>query len=70
MEAILAYDSTGNKSMVHARFDAGTVRLMNQLKMATDVDVSKLVAFSVKHLFDTYPELKKIIRDFMQNLDL
>jgi predicted GTPase len=68
--AILAYDTTLNKSMVHARFDEKTVRLMNQFKMATDVDVSRLVSFAVKQLFETYPELKTIIKQFIQNTEL
>ena len=70
LDAIIAYDNTANKSMVHARFDADTVRLMNYFKMATDVDVTRLVAFSVKHLFDTYPELKTIIKQFIQKAEL
>lgn len=70
LEAILAYDNSDNKSMVHTRFDKKTVKLMNQFKMATDVDVTKLVAFAVKHLFESYPELKTIIKQFIQNEDL
>jgi len=70
LEAIIAYDNSGNKSMVHARFDQQTVRLMNHFKMATDVDVTKLVAFAVKHFFETYPELKTIIKQFIQNTEL
>jgi hypothetical protein len=70
LDAILAYDNSLNKNMVHTRFDKQTVRLMNQFKIATDVDVTKLVAFAVKHLFDTYPELKTIIKQFFQNEDL
>jgi hypothetical protein len=70
LEAIMAYDNSLNKSMVHARFDQQTVRLMNQFKLATDVDVTKLVAFAVKHLFESYPELKTIIKQFFQNEDL
>ena len=70
LDAIIAYDNSANKSMVHARFDADTVRLMNYFKMATDVDVTRLVAFSVKHLFDTHPELKTIIKQFIQKAEL
>ena len=70
LDAILAFDTSNNKSMVHARFDEKTVRTMNQFKMATNVDVSKLVAFAVKHLLDTQPEIKTIIKQFIQNNDL
>jgi hypothetical protein len=70
MAAILNYDNSLNKSMVHVRFDEKTVRTMNQFKMATQVDVTRLVAFAVKHLFDTCPELKLIIKQFIQNTEL
>jgi hypothetical protein len=70
LNAILAYDNTGNKSMVHVRFDAQTVRLMNHFKMATDVDVTRLVSFAVKQLFETNPELKTIIKHFIQTTEL
>ena len=70
LEAILAYDNSENKSLVHARFDEQTVRLMNQFKMAANVDVTRLVSFSVKHLFATNPELKTIIKQFIQNTEL
>jgi hypothetical protein len=70
MQAILDYDNSLNKNMVHVRFDEKTVRLMNQFKMATQVDVTKLVAFAVKHLFETCPELKLIIKQFIQNTEL
>jgi hypothetical protein len=68
--AITAYDNSANKSMVHVRFDENTVKIMNQFKMAAGVDVTRLVAFSVKHLFETHPELKTIIKQFIQNTDL
>jgi len=64
------YNNSLNKSLVHVRFDGNTVRLMNQFKMATGTDVTKLVSFAVKHLFDTNPELKAIIKQFIQNTEL
>lgn len=70
LDLIIAYDNSANKSMVHARFDPQTIRLMNHFKMATNVDVTKLVAFAVKHLFETHPELKTIIKQFIQNTEL
>ena len=70
LDAILAYDTSINKSMVHVRFDEKTARTMNQFKMATSVDISKFVAFAVKHLLDTQPEIKAIIKNFIQNNDL
>jgi len=70
LKALIAYDNSDNKSMVHSRFDKNTLDIMNKFKMATGVDVTKFVAFAVKHFFDSYPELKTIIKQFIQNTDL
>jgi hypothetical protein len=65
-----AFDTTDNKSMVHVRFDEKTLRLMNQFKLATGIDISKFVAFAVKELVDQTPDIKQIIKQFIQNSDL
>ena len=69
LKALLAYDNSDNKSMAHVRFDKNTLDLMNKFKMATNVDVTKFVAFAVKHFLETYPEIKTIIKQFIQNTD-
>ena len=56
--------------MVHIRFDKQTVDLLIKFKLASGVDMTKLVAFSVKHLFNTHPELKQIIKQYLQNTKL
>ncbi|WP_214070053.1 hypothetical protein [Mucilaginibacter sp. dw_454] len=68
--AIEAYDNSGHKSMVHVRFDEQTVKTLNHFKMATGIDTTKLVAFSVQQLFAEHPELKSIIKQFIQNVSL
>ncbi|HZY39747.1 MAG TPA: hypothetical protein VFE53_23995 [Mucilaginibacter sp.] len=70
LESIRAYDNREHKSLVHVRFDAQQVQMMNHFKMATGVDVTKLVAFSVQQLFDQHPELKTIIKQFIQQINL
>lgn len=70
LKALIEYDNSGNKSMVHARFDKQTVDIMNKFKMATGIDVTKFVTFAVKHFLETYPELKTIIKQFIQNTEL
>ena len=70
LAAIEAYDNSGHKSMVHVRFDAQTVKTLNHFKMATGIDTTKLVAFSVQQLFAQHPELKSIIKQFIQNVSL
>ena len=70
LNALLAYDTTDHKTMVHARFDAKTAKLLGQFKMATGVENTRLCAFAVHYLFETHPELKTIIKDYIQNLEL
>ena len=70
LQRLEAYDNSGFKNMVHVRFDEKTAQTLNHFKMATGIDVTKLVAFSVQELFDAHPELKSIIKQFIQNVSL
>lgn len=69
LQAMLDYDNSMNKHMVHVRFDKQTVALLNKFKMATDVDLTRFVAFAVKHLVDNFPDIRAIIKQFIQNSD-
>lgn len=70
LSLIMAYDSAENKSMIHVKLDANTARLVGHFKMATGIDNIKLGAFAIRYLFDTHPELKTYIKNFIQNLDI
>jgi len=39
-------------------------------QMTTNVDVTKFVVFAVKEFFENHPELKTIIKQYIQNTDL
>jgi len=67
---IKAYDTKDHKSMVHARFDAKTAQMLNHFKMATGVENTKIAAFAIKFLFQQHPELKTIVKTYIQNLEL
>jgi len=68
LQLLRAFDNRDCKTLVHVRFDEQTVRTLNQLKLATGIDVTRLVAYSVRALFEQHPELRSIIKQFMQNL--
>lgn len=70
LQEIISYSTAGHKSMVHIKLDAKTAKTLNHFKMATGVDHIKLVAFAVKQLFKTNPELITLIKNFIQNVDL
>ena len=70
VRSLYAYDNSDHRQMVHVRFDAQTVDLLNKFKMATGTDMTKFVAFAVKYLFESNPELKNIIKLYLQNTKL
>ncbi|MGP2550144.1 hypothetical protein [Mucilaginibacter rubeus] len=67
LRTLYRYDNSKNRNLVHVRFDKLTVERLNKFKLATKVDMSKLIAFAVDHLFETQPELITVIRNYMQN---
>jgi hypothetical protein len=67
LQLLTEYDNSDHKTMVHFRFDKQTVDFLNQFKIATGVDATKFVAYSVRQFIDAHPELKIIIKQFIQN---
>ncbi|MFI5160476.1 MAG: hypothetical protein ACHQHN_04325 [Sphingobacteriales bacterium] len=70
LQALRDYDNRNHRSLAHIRFDVTTMQTMNHFKMATGVDMTKLVAFAVAEFFQLHPELKTIIKQFIQDLEL
>lgn len=70
VEQLRGYDITNHKTMAHIRFDGQTAQMLHHFKMATGVEVTRLVCYSVKKLFDQNPELKSIIKQYIQSLEL
>lgn len=62
------YDNADHQTLVHVRFNEKTVRTLNQLKLATGLEITRVVAYSVSVLLEQHPELKTIIKEFLQNL--
>jgi hypothetical protein len=67
LKVLTDYDNSDHKTMVHFRFDKQTVDFLNQFKIATGVDATKFVAYSVRQFINAHPELKTIIKQFIQN---
>jgi len=70
LKAIRAFDTSEHKNVLHVRFDPKTSQMLARFKMATGTEITKLIAFSVHHLFEKEPELKSIIKQFIQDLEL
>ena len=69
LKSIRAHEYNG-KNMLHPRLDDKTVRMLSQFKIATGVDMNKVIAFSINYLFAQNPELKQIIKTSLENFDL
>ena len=70
VEQLRAYDLSENKSMVHVRFDGATAQTLHHFKMATGIEVTRLICYSVKQLLDQNPEIKSIVKQYIQKLEL
>ena len=69
LDRIKAYDKTGDKSLVHVRIDDAMVLLLNQLKLATGLEIQKMVAFAISEMIRQHPELRTIVKQFLQKLN-
>ncbi|MEZ2338405.1 hypothetical protein AB6735_22345 [Mucilaginibacter sp. RCC_168] len=70
LKSLFAYDTSDHHTLMHVRFDQQTVDTLNKFKLATGVDMSKFVAFAVRHLLNTNPEFKSIINKYLQRTQL
>ncbi|MDB5145757.1 MAG: hypothetical protein JWQ66_4470 [Mucilaginibacter sp.] len=66
LDRMKAYDNREHKTLVHIRTDEHISLLMSRLKPATGVDITGIVSFSISELFRQHPELKTIIKQFLQ----
>ena len=70
---IATRDSLGGSSgprRNNARVDEQTAQMIHHLKIATGVEVTRLICFSIRHLFEQFPELKIIIKDHLEKFEL
>jgi hypothetical protein len=70
VEQLRAYNIEGNKNLVHARFDVQTAQTLHHFKMATGIEVTRLVAYAVNQLVEQHPEIKTIVKQYIQKLEL
>ncbi|RZJ23706.1 MAG: hypothetical protein EON51_02170 [Acinetobacter sp.] len=68
--AIKSFEYSNGKNMLHPRVDDKTIKILNQFKIATGVDMNRTIAFSIHFLFAKNPELKTIIKKSLENFEL
>jgi hypothetical protein len=69
LDRIKAYDKTGDRSLVHVRLDDNTILLLNQLKLATGIEMQRIIAFAIIELIRQHPELRSIVKQFLQKIN-
>jgi hypothetical protein len=70
VEQLRAYKIDGHKNMVHVRFDAQTAQMLYHFKMATSIEVTRLISYAVSKLIEQNPEIKTIVKQYIQDLKL
>lgn len=68
LDLIRALDTTGCRTLIHARFDGPTVQLIHQLKMATGIEVSRLLLYAIRQLLEQHPELRAVVKAHLDGL--
>jgi len=70
LETLRAYDLAEHDSMIHVRFENPTASLLHHLKRATGIEVNKVVGLAVKQFLEQHPELKTLVKNYLQKLEL
>jgi hypothetical protein len=70
VELLRAYDIAAHDSMVHVRFDRQTAQMLHHFKMATGVEVTRLISYSVAQFLEQHPEIKIIIKEHLDHFNL
>jgi len=70
LESLRAYNLADHDSMIHVRFENPTAALLHHLKRATGIEVNKVVGFAVKQFLEQHPELKTLVKQYLQKLEL
>jgi hypothetical protein len=70
VDVLRAYDLKDHDSMIHVRFENPTAALLHHLKRATGIEVNKVVGYAVRQFLEQHPELKTIVKQYLQKIEL
>ncbi len=70
IDALRAYDLKDHDSMIHVRFENPTAALLHHLKRATGIEVNKVVGYAVRQFLEQHPELKTLVKQYLQKIEL
>lgn len=63
------FDCSDQKHLLHPRIDARTVALLGRLKLASGLEMNRVIAFSIVYLFERHPEIKSFIKESLENFE-
>lgn len=63
------FDCSDQKHLLHPRIDGRTVALLGRLKLASGLDMNRVIAFSIAYLFEKHPEIKSFIKESLENFE-
>lgn len=66
---IREFDCSDQKHLLHPRLDARTVALLGRLKLASGLDMNRVIAFSIVYLFERHPEIRSFIKESLENFE-
>ncbi|RZJ68949.1 MAG: hypothetical protein EOO45_14175 [Flavobacterium sp.] len=66
---IREFDCSDQKHLLHPRIDGRTVALLGRLKLASGLDMNRVIAFSIVYLFERHPEIKSFIKESLENFE-
>lgn len=69
LDAIALHEIQG-KEKLFIRIDAKHNALLKQLKATSGLDMNKIIAYSLRSLFEHHPELIRYIKDSLKHLEL
>ena len=70
LSKIRSHDCSQHSHMLHPRFDGKTVQLLASFKLASGIDMNRMIAYAVHYLFQQHPELKNFIKQSLENFEL
>jgi len=70
LEDLRAMDISANKTLMHARFDPQTARLLHHLKTATGIEVTRVMFYAVTQLLEKHPEIKAVVKEHLEQFSL
>lgn len=69
LEQILGFNAPDEKVMVHVRLPPNTAMLLKQFKLATGIEMQHLLHFAIDEFIRLHPELKTMVKQFLQEFN-